>query len=111
MGDWRRMRGILSEDMNDTFDVPGDDMPCNESECSLKKIHVQGVVHKVRFETVDTHPFSGIFKSGADYGLMRMSTASPYTHLMKKLTPGMALKFLRDGVDSANTVAMNSVDA
>ena len=41
---------------------------------------------------------------------MRMSTAAPYSHLLDFLIPGMGIKFLRDGVDSANTVAMNSVN-
>ena len=39
-----------------------------------------------------------------------MSTAAPYSHLLNFLVPGMAIKFLRDGVDSANTFAMNSVN-
>ena len=41
---------------------------------------------------------------------MRMSTAAPYSHLLNFLVPGMAIKFLRDGTDSANTFAMNSVN-
>lgn len=55
------------------------------------------------------HPFTGIFK-GADYGFIRHSVARPYFKIKKDLAPGFALKFLRDGVDSANVVAVHSLD-
>ena len=39
-----------------------------------------------------------------------MSLASQPDPAEKKTTPGFGLKFLRDGVDSGNFVAMDSVD-
>ena len=39
-----------------------------------------------------------------------MSAAAKPNTNKKELTPGMGLKFLRDGIDSANLVAMNSVE-
>lgn len=54
------------------------------------------------------HPFTGLFE-GSDHGYIRMSLAKN----PKKGTntvPGFGLKFLRDGMDSANLVAMYSVD-
>ena len=47
---------------------------------------------------------------GSDYGLIRHSTASPYNKDTKHIAPGLGLKLLRDGVDSANLVSMYSVD-
>ena len=57
--------------------------------------------------TNGSSPFTGLFESGADYGLIRLSLASKpsSTHM----TPGFGLKFLRDGIDSANLVAMYRV--
>jgi hypothetical protein len=70
-----------------------------------KLIHSQGVVAKVKLDVTNgDSPFTGLFKSGADYGLIRLSLAgkASTTHM----TPGFGLKFLRDGIDSANLVAM-----
>jgi len=94
--------------MKETFDTPGDDMPCYWDGCRNKDIHSVGVISKVKFE-VSSSPFSGIFK-GADYGLIRHSTASPYSSSGTNIKPGLGLKFLRDGVDSANLVSMFAVD-
>jgi len=41
---------------------------------------------------------------------MRLSSAVDPTSDNSKLTPGMGLKFVRDGVDSANLVSMYSVN-
>lgn len=47
---------------------------------------------------------------GANYGLIRHSTAAPYSSTGTNIKPGLGLKFLRDGKDSANLVAMFGVD-
>lgn len=72
-----------------------------------KYIHSVGTVGKVKFVASPKTPYSGIFK-GADKGIIRLSSAVKPTKA--KLAPGMGLKFLRDGVDSANLVAMYDVD-
>ena len=42
---------------------------------------------------------------------MRLSSAAqPTADGKQPLTPGMGLKFLRNGIDSANLVSMNSVN-
>jgi len=38
------------------------------------------------------------------------SAAQPTADGKQPLTPGMGLKFLRNGIDSANLVSMNSVN-
>lgn len=79
-----------------------------------KYIHSVGVHGKVKFLSTGNHPYTGIFK-GANYGIVRLSAAAkpevPGIVLMgQPLAPGMGLKFLRDGADSANLVAMYSVN-
>ena len=47
---------------------------------------------------------------GSDSAFVRFSTAAPVDTKTPTLLPGMGVKLLRDGVDSANFVAMYSVD-
>ena len=108
-GSWLHLPGVLIEGMKETFDTPGDDMPCYWDGCRNKDIHSVGVISKVKLEVAPGQPFSGIFK-GADFGLVRHSTAAPYSSSDSNIKPGLGLKFLRDGVDSANLVSMFSVD-
>jgi len=62
----------------------------------------------VKLTSSGKHPFTGIFE-GADYGIVRFSAASK-PDPKSNFTPGLGLKFLRDGKNSVNLVAMNSVD-
>ena len=39
MGSWLDLPVVFAEDMNDTFDSPGDDMPCYFWGCRQKTIH------------------------------------------------------------------------
>ena len=63
----------------------------------------------MEWKSVGSHPYTGVF-TGAQNCLIRMSLASKPDPEEKKTTPGFGLKFLRDGVDSGNFVAMDSVD-
>jgi hypothetical protein len=82
-----------------------------------KYIHTVGNTAKVKFVPVSNNlGFTGIFQ-GADYGYVRLSAAiqPDYTKTKSPIklgnfAPGLGLKFLRDGVPSANLVAMWSVD-
>mmetsp|Transcript_9411 Transcript_9411/g.11525 ORF Transcript_9411/g.11525 Transcript_9411/m.11525 type:complete len:86 (-) Transcript_9411:493-750(-) len=47
---------------------------------------------------------------GADAGYVRFSVAKPVNPIWPNMAPGMGVKLLRDGADSANFVAMYSVD-
>ena len=71
-----------------------------------KLIHSVGVVAKAKFVSNGEHSYTGLFK-GSDYGLVRLSSAAAPS-ATNPLIPGMAVKFLRDGIDSANFVSMNS---
>ncbi len=83
-----------------------------------KFFHSVGNVAKVKFIPVEnTAGFTGIFKDGADYGLIRLSLSkkpnlekSTPEGAVDNYVPGFGLKFLRDGIPSANIVAMYSVN-
>jgi hypothetical protein len=106
--------GIFAESMEPTFTTPGDAMPKTDLGWPLGKIdrkkfiHTVGTTGKVKF-VPSTPGFSGIFK-GADIGLVRFSSAAKPVKGGQPLAPGMGLKFFRDGVDSANLVAMFATD-
>lgn len=78
-----------------------------------KYIHSVGNVAKVSFvPTSNDEGYTGIFE-GAEHGYIRMSCAAePNTDkpASGNFIPGMGLKFLRDGIHSANLVAMYSVN-
>ena len=59
--------------------------------------------------STEDHPYTGIFK-GADAGYVRLSSAAPVNVDTPLMQPGMGVKFLRDGADSAGFVAMYGVD-
>lgn len=100
------LAGIFVEDMEPTFNTAGDAMPAGRK----KYIHTVGNVAKCKWVSAGGHPYTGIFK-GATHGLVRLSSAAePALTTMQPLAPGMGLKFLRDGVDSANLVAMYSTE-
>ena len=91
------------------FDSPGDQLPCHWWGCRKKTIHAVGNVGKISWESMGDHQYTGIFK-GSDTGFARLSSASPVDNDKPHMVPGFGIKFLRDGRDSANFVAMNTVD-
>ena len=107
-GSWH-LQGALIVDEAPVFDTPGDEMPCYWNGCRNKTIHAQGSVAKVQWVSVGQHPYTGMFR-GADAGYVRFSVAKPVDTKTPNLAPGMGVKLLRDGVDSANFVSMYSVD-
>lgn len=72
-----------------------------------KHIHSSGSVIKVSFVPEKDHPFTGIFASGSEHALMRVSLAKAAEKNM--IIPGIALKFFIDGKDSQNIMAMYSL--
>ena len=83
-----------------------------------KYIHSVGNVAKVKYTPVaNNEGYTGIFASGADHGLIRLSAAKQYdttkttaAEALDNFTPGFGLKFLRDAVPSGNLVAMYGVN-
>lgn len=97
--------------MAPSFTQKGDAFAINFWGGSARKklIHSVGAVAKVELIPAAGNPFTGIFK-GAKNGLMRLSSAVDPTSDNSALAPGLGLKFLRDGMDSANLVAMYSIN-
>ena len=91
------------------FDTPGDQLACPWTGCRPKTIHANGTVAKISWTSTGDHPYTGMFK-GSDTGFARLSIAKPVDTKTPNLAPGMGVKLLRDGMDSANFVCMFSVD-
>ena len=105
-----KLAGIFIEPMNPTFAQAGDVFKQGLFGQRTKYIHSVGAHGKVTLNSFGNHPFTGIFQ-GADKGIVRLSSAAkPEKGTKAPLGPGMGLKFLRDGMDSANLVAMYSVN-
>ena len=102
---------IFAMDMNASFDHPGDTLKGLMLRDRPKFIHSVGVTGHVQFvPSRNAKHFSGLFSHGADYGIIRFSSAAKPVEASQPLAPGFGLKFLRNGIDSANLVAMLGVD-
>ena len=105
-----KVAAIFTESMVPTFLTQGDELPKGQLYGTRAKyIHTVGSVGKVKLVSTGDHPYTGIF-TGADHGFARLSFAAQPDAKKLNTTPGMGLKFLRDGIDSANLVAMFGVD-
>jgi len=101
---------IFFEDMCVTLYQDGDELPVAWTGNTRRKyIHSVGSVGKVEFVSNGEHPYTGIFQ-GASHGIIRISLAKEPSASSLNTAPGMGLKFLRDGLESASMVAMYSVD-
>ena len=96
---------LFLQDMNLSFDHKGDTMPDNR----IKMTHPRGVVMKVAFRPTRDSPYTGIFR-GAKHGILRVSDVVRTVKEVNETSPGFGIKFLRDGMDSADGVAMFSFD-
>ena len=102
---------IFLESMEPSFDNLGDVFEGDRK----KLIHSVGNVAKAKFISSPDSPYTGIFK-GSSQVLVRLSTAKDFDTSKTKpqgaygnFVPGMAIKFLRDGIHSTNILAMKSV--
>lgn len=68
-----------------------------------KVIHQQGVVLQFDLEVEANSPYTGMLMPGVHRGLLRLGSAFPPE---SDIFPGIAVKFLRSGIHSANTVAL-----
>ena len=96
---------LFTQDMNLSFDHTGDTMPDGRT----KMTHPRGVTFKVAFRPTAQSPYTGIFR-GAKHGIMRISETVRTNPDVSQTSPGFGVKFLRDGMDSADTVTMFSFD-
>jgi hypothetical protein len=73
-----------------------------------KVIHSQGVHCKFDLAVSSDSPYTGIFSPGVKEGIVRMGSANSVSDPIAGIFPGLGIKFLRDGVHSANFVALRS---
>ena len=73
-----------------------------------KMIHRQGLVAKVEYVPEPDNGLTGIYASGSDAVIMRISETETINALSKGSHPSIALKFLIDGMASTNIFGMES---
>ena len=79
-----------------------DEMPGGSRNKRNKLVHQQGLVAKAKFVPTDDTPYTGIFE-GANSVIIRMSETDLIADgISEAANPSIALKFLRDGIHSAN---------
>ena len=74
------------------------------------------MVAKIRYKNTGGHKYTGFFEDGAEHGIIRLSDA--HLHLNDSrgnpvgshMQPSVAVKFLRDGMESANYLGMVSFE-
>lgn len=97
---------VFTIDPETLFDEFGD-----ENDCRRKAAHAHGNVGKAVWKDLGDHPYTGMFK-GADTGFIRLSPVGSVEEDVNapgpKMNPSIALKFLRNGMDSGNVVANHS---
>lgn len=76
-----------------SIDNHRDEMPRNRN----KLLHQQGIVAKAEFIPVENPIYKGIFESGAQNVIIRMSESNLITNDSPSANPSIAFKFLRDG--------------
>ena len=99
------LTGLFNHDMNLTYDTISDSMPVGR----VKMTHPVGTHTKIEFIAHKDTPYTGIFR-GAEHGIMRISETVKTVPHKAKTVPGHGVKFYRDGMSSANWVAMFSLD-
>ncbi|KAL6068405.1 hypothetical protein QOT17_008215 [Balamuthia mandrillaris] len=102
---------MFVESMNTTMDTVADDMPKQYLSLITRKklIHSVGVVAPFVWKSTGNHSYTGIFQ-GADKCMIRLSLAKEEDFFSEfPMAPGMAIKCLRDGIKSANVMAMFSL--
>lgn len=95
------LNGLFELDMNKTT--------CNNNDevaGRTKFVHQQGVVASVKYESFGDHPYTGLFKGGADWGVARLSESGFFIDGHNESNPSVALKFLFDERSSENLVFM-----
>jgi len=99
------MSGVFFERMAPSFELKGDELPHNRK----KYIHTVGKVAKAKYVSTGDHPFTGVFE-GCDNVIIKGSSVKEQDHIILNFTPGLGIKFLRDGAESANLLTMYSVN-
>jgi len=105
-----KLTGLFTEGMGETVETIGDELPTSYLWGVREKyIHSVGNIAKAEWRVTGDHGYTGMFE-GAKNCYARLSFAKEPNVKKANTTPGMGVKCLRDGMDSANFVAMYSID-
>ena len=99
------MQSFFDEDINVDYDTVSDTRPI----ARVKKIFPRGVVTMAEFVPAYGHDYTGVFR-GSKNVVQRICESTMTTPEVPKTTPGLELKFLRDGMSSANANMMFAFD-
>lgn len=98
--------GVFQESVNVTMVASADVFPQAKR---TKFIHSVGAVAPFRWVSSGSHNYTGLFR-GAEYGVIRLSSATAPSQ-SGGMSPGAGIKLFRDGVPSANFMAMPRLTA
>ncbi len=101
---WKEFPEFFSDVAVEAFCGVSDALRWNRN----KTTHTQGLVAKVEWIPVEGNGFSGIYETGSDHVIMRLSERNYLHKHSKGLSPSAAFKFLTDGDQSLNVFAMSS---
>ena len=98
---WTEFPGFFTQKANGSFCQRSDEMPGRRKKAS----HTQGLVAKVEWRPVAGNGYSGIYETGSETVVMRLSELNNLYEGAIGHTPSIALKFLIDGTESENIFA------
>ena len=99
------MQSWFDDDLNVDYDTVSDTRPLGR----VKKLFPRGVVTMMEFVPAYGHDYTGVFR-GSKNVVQRICENSMTTPELPRTTPGLELKFLRDGMSSANANLMFAFD-
>ena len=99
------MQDWFDDDLNVDYDTVSDTRPIGR----VKKLFPRGVITMTEFVPAYGHDYTGVFR-GSKNVVQRICEYTMTTPEVPKTSPGLELKFLRDGMSSANTVMQFAFD-
>ena len=100
---WSEFPSIFTQNADNAFYHRSDFV----NKVRPKENHTQGVVAQVEWKPVENmENYTGIYETGSQAVLLRLSQTKNLTAYSPGLLPSLALKFLRDGDESENLFAM-----
>ena len=100
---WSEFPSIFTQNADNAFYHRSDYV----NKVRPKENHTQGVVAQVEWKPVENmENYTGIYETGSQAVLLRLSQTKNLTAYSPGLLPSLALKFLRDGDESENLFAM-----
>lgn len=101
MGTMDYVNFLVRDKLSLSFTAQSDVLPHDH----MKRIHTIGGIAKATYRSVGNHTYSGMFQGESD-AIIRFSHARGVQSADNGTIPGIGLKLLRDGMISADLVAM-----